>query len=49
MTPASIRDTPRHELQQLPVVDAAEVVPDVGVEHVVVPLRAELPQRFERP
>jgi len=29
------------------VVDAPEVVPDVRVEHVIVPLRAEIPQRLQ--
>ena len=34
---APVRDAPLHELHQLLVVDAPEVVADVGVEHVVVP------------
>ena len=42
-----VRDAPSHQLHQFLVVDAPEVVPDVGVKHVVVPLRAELPQRLQ--
>ena len=36
----AIRDAPRHELHQLLVVDAAEVIADVGVEHVIPAARA---------
>ena len=43
-----VRDASRHELHQLLVVDAPEVVADVGVEHVVATLGAELPQRLQR-
>ena len=43
----SVRDAPRHELHQLLVIDAAEVVPDVGVEHVVRTRGPELPHRLQ--
>ena len=43
-----VRDAPSHQLHQLVVVDAPEVVADVGVEHVMAALGAELPQRLQR-
>ena len=43
-----IRDALRHELHQLLVVDASEVVPDVGVEHVVTAFGSALPQSLQR-
>jgi site-specific DNA recombinase len=43
-----IRDALRHELEQLLVVDAAEVVAEVGVEHVMASLRTQLAQGLQR-
>src|ERR1700677_3036130 len=43
----AIRNALRHELHQPLVVDAPEVVADVGVEHVISPSGAALAQRFK--
>ena len=43
-----VRDAPLHERHQLAVVDAPEVIADVGVEHVVSASRATRAQGFER-
>ena len=43
-----VRDASADERHQLVVVDASEVVADVGVEHVIAPASAALSQRLER-
>src|SRR5712692_7512774 len=44
----AVRDAPTDELHQLLVVDAAEIVADVRVEHVVAAARTVLAQRLQR-
>src|SRR6266487_1085531 len=43
----TIRDAPRHEHHQLLVVDASEIIPDVGVEHMICTRGPELPDRLQ--
>ena len=43
-----VRDAPGHEREELAVVDAAEVVTDIGVEDVVPASRATRAQGFQR-
>src|SRR5712692_1574582 len=43
----TIRDAPRHEHHQLLVVDASEIVPDVGVEYVIRTRDPKLPDRLQ--